>query len=368
LSRSTGCACSVTDPPQDDFGATTLSLATTARPCNYADDRSRLVDLWLACRIATSVELYPTIWRLCLLLTSRVWNPALDTQIWEDATGDVVGFAMLWRRRREDAYLVLERFVHPTSATGELAHTLLGWGTERARAIAAEQAMPLTLFASALHPNLCPDDRPESYGYVQTAPDPPQHNVYFARPVQGELPLATLPAGYTIRRLAHADEQEAYQDLYDFAAVNPYHRQELLASDEYGHLVIVDAPVGRAGMYQAYCEVSICRAEWRLGGGRIGWIDYVGTRPEKQRQGLGRAVLLAGLRELRAWGAESARLVTVSTSTPAIRLYLATGFQRVEAAELPVYEMQIPGTRISPVVHPAGDESLTLGATDFRPE
>ena len=318
-----------------------MSLATTARPCNYADDRSGLGDLWLAYRIATSVDLYPTIWRLRLLLTSRVWDPAVDTRIWEDAAGRMIGFAMLWRRRRESPYLVLERFVHPACVTGELAQTLLAWGIERAHSIAAEQAMPLTLFTTRLHSNLCPDDRPELCGLIQSAPDP-QYNVYFARSLREELPSVTLPAGYTIRHLGDGDELDAYQDLYDFAAVSPHHLRELLASDEYGHLVAVEAPVGQGETFQAYCEVSICRAEWRLGGGRIGWIDYVGTRPEKQRRGLGRAILLAGLHTLSAWGADSARLVTVSTNTPAIQLYHATGFHRVDAVELPVYEMRIP--------------------------
>ncbi|MFQ5615754.1 MAG: GNAT family N-acetyltransferase [Anaerolineales bacterium] len=71
----------------------------------------------------------------------------------------------------------------------------------------------------------------------------------------------------------------------------PLHQKELLESDEYCHLVVVNSN----GEFAAYCECSICRAEWQITNQRMGWIDYVETRPEQKRQGLGRAALLAGL-------------------------------------------------------------------------
>jgi ribosomal protein S18 acetylase RimI-like enzyme len=76
----------------------------------------------------------------------------------------------------------------------------------------------------------------------------------------------------------------------------------------------------------------------------IGWVDYVGTRSAQQQRGLGRAALLAGLERLRAWGAESARLVTISANLPAIRLYQAAGFSQVEVSEAASYQQVIPAS------------------------
>jgi ribosomal protein S18 acetylase RimI-like enzyme len=56
---------------------------------------------------------------------------------------------------------------------------------------------------------------------------------------------------------------------------------------------------------------------------------------------LGRAILLASLNRLRAWGAYTAQLVTLSSNTPAVALYRSTGFTQLVIAEALVYEKQI---------------------------
>lgn len=310
-------------------------MSYSSRPCRYPQDRQSLVDLLLSYRLAAGVELYPTIWRSLLLLTSRVWQPEQDARLWLDAGGSLLAFAMLWSRRRQSPYLALDRCVRPGLAQDgtTLAHDMLAWGAERAQAIARENAAPLRLFASALHPQVCPGERLEAFGFAPIVPDPQDSNVYFARPLQEALPPPQLPAGYTLRAVGEAGELDAYQDLYGFAAVNPQHRQELLDSDEYAHLVIADP----AGALLAYCEISIYRGEWQASGQRIGWVDYIETRPEAQGRGLGRAALLAGLQHLQRWGAQQARLVTVTSNVPAIGLYLATGFERLDIHEAPGY-------------------------------
>ena len=91
--------------------------ASFRRRCIEHTDYKRVVELLVAYRAATRVDVYPTAWRLRLLLTSRVWEPTRDTRLWEDTGGEMVGFAVLWRRRFEDTYLVLDRFVHLISAS-----------------------------------------------------------------------------------------------------------------------------------------------------------------------------------------------------------------------------------------------------------
>ena len=315
----------------------------------YLHDLDRITHLWLAHRAATGVRAYPTLWRVRLLLTSRVWEPTQDTRVWEHPSGQFAGLAMLWRRHPENPYLVLDRFIHPRHATGDLAAAMLQWGCQRAAAIAAQQKIPLTLFTGALPPAICPDDPLASFGFTPLPLNPAEHNVYFSRSLQGDLPTPALAPGCTIRPLHGIDELQAYQDLYSFTAVDPHHQRELLASDEYSHLVAVDPQ----GQIAAYCECSICWAEWELSAEwqfspgrstnpeRLGWIDYIETRPEQQRQGFGHTILLAGLARLRGWGAHTAMLVTVSANTPAISLYQKTGFARLAVSENPTYKKRI---------------------------
>lgn len=304
------------------------------RSCDYARDKNGLIDQLLAYRLLTGVAVYPTIWRVRLLLTSRVWDPEQDICIWEAPSGQMAGLALLWRRWATSPYLVLERFVHPSSASSELAADMLGWGSRRAEAIVAGQGFPLSAYAQDFAPPLSIDSGYESCGFTPVIIDPNQDNVYYGRPLPAPLPAPQLPAGYSIRPVQAAEEMTAFQSLYSFAVVNPDHQRELFDSEEYCHLVAVD----EEGSLAAYCESSICRREWQASGQRIGWIDYIETRPEQQGRGLGQAVMWAGLERLRQMGAETALLVTLSSNTPANRLYAKTGFERMPNLEPPRYE------------------------------
>jgi ribosomal protein S18 acetylase RimI-like enzyme len=62
---------------------------------------------------------------------------------------------------------------------------------------------------------------------------------------------------------------------------------------------------------------------------RIGDFGPVGARPAYRRQGLTRAVLLEGLRRLKARGMDRACVSTGVSNTPALRLYESVGFQVV---------------------------------------
>jgi len=309
-----------------------------SRSCNYQKDQKALMDLWLDVRASSDVRLYPTIWRIRLLLTSRVWEQEKDTQIWEKVSGKIVGFAMLWRRQPTSPYLALDCFIPPTFATDELLLKMLQWGDQRAHEIAEAQKFPHTVYASGFSQHNFPANLLKQAGYAPLPPNSDEHNVYFSRLLQGEIPSPALPQDYKIRHLRNIDDLESYQALYGFAKVNPLHLKELIESDEYSHLVVVDP----GGEFTAYCECSVCYAEWKRTNQRIGWIDYVETEPDQQKKGLGRAILLAGLLELQKLGADIAMLITINTNFPAVSLYHKTGFEDVKIKDYPVYQKQIP--------------------------
>ena len=97
----------------------------THRPCDYQKDYERLMDFWLDYRAASDVRAYPTIWRIRLLVTSRVRNQEKDTQIWENESGQIIGFAMLWSRQPASSYIVLDSFAHPKFASNRLFSAIL---------------------------------------------------------------------------------------------------------------------------------------------------------------------------------------------------------------------------------------------------
>ena len=142
-------------------------------------------------------------------------------------------------------------------------------------------------------------------------------------------PLATsqiLPLkveGFPFRSLDGLKERGAYKDLFGFAALTREYRSELLAHrNEYAHIVAVTPE----NTMVAYCEVSISRQERACQSRQSGWVDYIGTKEQFQRRGLGHGLLLHGLGRLQDWGAERAMLMTVGTNTTARRVFKSVGF------------------------------------------
>lgn len=291
-----------------------------------------LLSAWRTAEPFDRLGAYPTVRRLDLLLTSRLWEPEHDARIWEDATGQPIGFAALWSRKREDAWRAMEGpFVHPSLQGAEnvlLEDATAAWAKHRVDELVRQSGEPAVLTSMVRQNDAAGHAALERWGFALHAA---AANVYWERALD-DVPAPTPPSGSAVRLLAGEQELDAYAALYGFAAVEYAHRLALLRDPGYAHLVIA-AP---DGALVAYCEVSICRREWIPGAPRIGWIEYVGTREDCQQRGLGRAVLLAGLAQLREWGAERAMLITMPANAPANALYHATGFTR--AAYEDVYQ------------------------------
>jgi len=307
------------------------------RYCDYLKDKQRLMEFWLETRVASDVRRYPTIWRLRLLLTSRVWEPEKDSRIWENASGHIIGFAMLWRRHPTSPYLVLDSFAHPAYASENLFLKILQWGIQRVHEIVKEQKIPITIYANGFSRYDFAESILTRFDFALILPNPDEHNVYFSRTLHEKILSPSLPQGYGIRYLQGMDDLESYQGLYGFAKVNLHHQRELIESNEYCHLVVT----GPGDELAAYCECSVCLAEWERTNQRVGWIDYIGTSSDQQRKGLGKAALLEGLAHLQRWGADTAMLVTINTNVPAVNLYHKTGFEKVDVLEYPGYQKQI---------------------------
>jgi len=299
-------------------------------------DQEALTELWLAHRHATSIEVYPTIWRSRLLLSSRVWDHEKDTNLWQTQNEDLRAFAMLWRRSPTSPYLVLDYCIHPAAVTKDLFQAILKWGRQRTQVIADYQQISLSLFAKALR-NLETSPIFDVCGFIPYQPKNQDHNVYFARNLEADITTPDLPIGHEIKQLQLSDDVRAYEAVYDFASVDRQHLEEQLASEEYNHFVISNPE----GMFVAYCETSIYRVEWQRSGQHIGWIDYIGTRSEDQRKGFGFALLLHGLQKLQKQGAAKAMLVTISSNLPASHLYQKAGFQTEEIKEAISYQITV---------------------------
>jgi mycothiol synthase len=291
-----------------------------------AFDRERDVDgaldLRRGWRAAAHADRYPTARRLRLLISSRLYEPERNARVWvdgQDADGRVVGFAMLNQRSEGNPSVGLTAMTLPEARERGIAAAQVGWALTRAGELAAELGTAVTLGMAIAEGDAPAVATLERFGFLRQ----PGQNVYMERVLEEPLPVPVAPAGYTIRPLDGAGELEAYTALYGFTPMARAYLLSLLADPRYAHLVAV-APDGTLA---GFCECEVSAEEWEHTGERVGWIEYVGTREEHQRQGLGAALTLAGLWQLRGWGAQTARLVTMSANERARRVYTRLGFR-----------------------------------------
>jgi GNAT superfamily N-acetyltransferase len=74
--------------------------------------------------------------------------------------------------------------------------------------------------------------------------------------------------------------------------------------------------------------------------GRRGYLQRLAVDPERQREGIGAALALDGLRWLRRWGAQQAMVNTQESNTGALALYERLGF-RLQPSGLAVLEVAL---------------------------
>jgi mycothiol synthase len=104
----------------------------------------------------------------------------------------------------------------------------------------------------------------------------------------------------------------------------------------------------RSPVYNSELDIVAVASDGQIGAFCIVWTDPVnlaglfepvGTHPDFQHKGLGKAVMLEGLRRLQGRGMRSAIVSTGEDNQPAIKLYESIGFRVINA--LGTYEKDV---------------------------
>jgi mycothiol synthase len=241
--------------------------------------------------------------------------------LWETADGQIA--AVLNREGPGEAYLQ----VHPGLRTPEL---------EEAMVVVAEEhlAVPIPggqrrLRVWAHEWDALRQDVLAGRGYANS--DWPEYQR--RRPLSVPVPAAPIPAGYAVRALGGSEEYAA-RGLVSWRAFHPGEPDERFEGGDW-YRNIQRAPLYRrdldlvvvapGGEFASFCTV------WFDDVTRTGAFEPVGTAPEHQRRGLGKAVMCEGLRRLRWMGATMAYVG--SYGMPAHALYASAGFTEYDLFE-----------------------------------
>lgn len=261
--------------------------------------------------------------------SSPGFDPDLDLQLWEDQQGQLIGFAQLWTNdKAQDPDTFMWYRIHP-DLDQSLGEQIIAWGDARTQTLSRERGVALRLRISALESEHGRIALLEQHGFTID-----RYFYRMARPLDGDLSEPSLPTGFRI--VAGPYEAAEWLELFnnsfsDHWNNQPWSLDELehernAAHYQPQHDLVAIAPDGRVA---GFSWGSILKTEVPHGE-RDGQIGLLGTHRDFRGIGLGRALLLAGMRELQRDGAKLAKLsVDADSPTGATRLYTSVGFQPI---------------------------------------
>jgi len=286
------------------------------RPFNDENDLSSIFALLARVKDAGYLDIELRSDNLRVILS----DPALErgwTALLEDQ-GRLAGFGILWRGHH------LGFCVAPVWR-GAAELPLLTWALGR---VAMEGGS--ALFA------LCRSDDPATRALVESAGFTlHDEELRMRRPLDEPIDEPVVPPGFAIRPLAGFTELPAWIELYD-AIFGPgrapsQRRAATMRDQDYNaalDLVAVDANERLVAM----CWTSIAGYEATHCGTIEGRMGPTAVAENYRRIGLGRAIVLSGLRALREHGAQVAMLETDMDNVAAQRVYGAAGYRRGHTA------------------------------------
>jgi len=285
-------------------------------PYNGADDLRRMRDLIIA---AEADPTYPNYWHVGDLLWGMyqniVFDPFANIRLWEDANGALRAFA--WFSPPE----LLECEIDPRYGRDEaLVEQMLAWGAARRRELLEDGDDERLFLTSARDDDLDKIALLTRHGFTRDD----YHMLNMRRDLSQPIPDLAPPEGFVVRHVGGAAEWnervETHREVWRPSKVTLEAYRRLRAAD--GYLPELDlVAVAPDGAFASYC---IC---WLDSANRTGEFEPVGTRPAFRGQGIGKAVMLEGLRRLKARGAQTAIVYSAGANPASIKLYESVGFR-----------------------------------------
>jgi ribosomal protein S18 acetylase RimI-like enzyme len=280
-------------------------------------------------RMAALVHAFPADHLHVVDLPWRLTSPALETpantRLWEDERGNLIGWA-IWNQ----PFAVFDYALAPTAGAAGLEDHILAWAVKRGRAVGRQRGERLPYWVEVRADDAARRARLAAHGFTERD--------WSAAPMACDLtrprPAPAAPAGFTIRPLAGVGEVAAYVDLHRLVFGGPamtvaWRERTLRHADYHPALDLVAVDAG--GRLVGFCVGWLLRHDPANGGRAEGQIEPLGVHPDARRRGLGRALLLEGLRRFQEHGAAMARVETDAHRSPARRLYASVGFRAVGA-------------------------------------
>jgi ribosomal protein S18 acetylase RimI-like enzyme len=251
-------------------------------------------------------------------LEGDYWN---DIYLWDDPEhpGRLLGWTLA-----SPVFAGFDVFIQPELRGSLTAQEMLIWAEEKALQVTRRQGKSTIYVLWVLHDDDFLDKQFRQRGYRLA-----RGMVHLIRNLDEPIPLSKADGKFTVRACQGEPEVEARARVQycAFGSSATFERylerfRKFMRSPVYDCNLDIVA-VSEQGQIGSFCIV------WMDSVNQVGLFESVGTHPAFQRKGLGRAVMLEGLRRLQEGGMKCAIVSTFEDNEPAIKLYESMGFRTV---------------------------------------
>ncbi len=308
-------------------------ITLTMRPYGGEADLEAIANLINACEVVDQLDSGTSVPELRQSLEEPSLDKARDIRLWEDTDGQLVGLGKLWIPPIGE---VIDGFlgfrVLPTARSGDLERQIVAWAEGRMREVERERGVQVKLRSSTRA------NQSERIALLERCGFKVDRYFFtMERSLSLPIPESQLPATFTMRQVRGNEDSEAWVELFNQSFIDHWNHHELTVESYKHWLTEPDykpeldlVAVAADGTFAAFCHCHISLEDNKRSGRNEGWISTLGTRRGFRRMGLGRAMLLAGMQQLKAKGVDTARLgVDSENPSGAGRLYESVGFGKV---------------------------------------
>lgn len=301
---------------------------------HYVDERdlSNMVELINLCATVDYPELKTSVDELRRSLADPDVDLSQDLRLWYEGE-QLLGFGRLRTSpatpdSEDSSHLWFQ--VHPAARHLGLEMNILAWGEQRIEQIELARQNRIKLRTGAR------ESEPERIAFLQAQGFVAERYFYrMGRSLLEPIPLPQFPTGFSLRSVEEQDAvlwvemfNQTFIDHWNFhpMTVEQWHHYGTDPNYRPDHDLVAVSPEGRLAAF-CYCHISPERNQRT--GRNEGYVNLLGTRRGFRGQGLGRAMLLAGLHRLRQSGVETALLgVDADNPSGALQLYQSVGFSQ----------------------------------------
>ena len=306
-------------------------MKLTSRPYGGKSDLETIAHLLNICEAIDPPEEWPPLSEVRMQFESPPGSVdrERDLRLWEDmTTGQLCACAgLMIPELGEELGGFLWFRIHPEFRYSICQEEIFPWAEARMRQVAEERNVAVTLLCGTRNDLLDRIAAIENNGFEIDC-----YCITMERSLSEPLPNPEFPLGFT---LSHGAQQNAtaWTELFNETFADHWnHHDKTVDFAQHERTQAHYKPqldlvaIAPDGTFAALCYGQIkptrdsCITE--------GWINMLGTRPAFRNKGLGKAILLAGIHQLKAEGIDKAMLyVDADNLSGALRLYQSVGFE-----------------------------------------